>query len=479
MKCINCQTDNKYQERTENGSKCKQCGHPFCFEPKDGGLFSDTHFLNSLKFTSSEGNNFFTRKQFAYTLENRLFAKMNYGLGGYIFAFLFLSPFLIFGVGGFLVLLLFVLVSLYTLLNFVPLSAMINIINYMEALIDHTPIFILILVVSLAYISVHCIFSAIMAIKLSKSPENSPKHRQQHMAWVKVLIGGELLLSIILLLTWSFDSNRSQDVGLVVFILFLIGIMIGSYLMYLAWQISRNRINPGTLFPHKTKDLDRWIEQWARINGTIDKLLPSPKDESAEAFMSPEIVNYSFDRLIVCDTSTLAQFLLANNIHIDHQCAILSITGYPQTVFSTILEMVKSNPNLAVYTLHDASPRGVSLVHHLRSSRQWFLGSQVVICDMGLKPSHVLANPNLYIRKSTESKQQAQSLPQPVRQTLSADELAWLDQGLFVELESFTPKKLLQIVRQTLTLNRTEWQNENFMGATETEIAIYSSASFG
>ena len=35
-----------------------------------------------------------------------------------------------------------------------------------------------------------------------------------------------------------------------------------------------------------------------------------------------------------------------------------------------------------------------------------------------------------------------------MRQNLSAEELEWLELGNFVELESFTPRRLLQIVSQ-------------------------------
>jgi hypothetical protein len=46
--------------------------------------------------------------------------------------------------------------------------------------------------------------------------------------------------------------------------------------------------------------------------------------------------------------------------------------------------------------------------------------------------------------------QSARQLPDAVRQGLTAEELAWLDAGSFVELESFTPQKLLRVVNYGL-----------------------------
>lgn len=77
---------------------------------------------------------------------------------------------------------------------------------------------------------------------------------------------------------------------------------------------------------------------------------------------------YTFNRLVVCDNSSVTQLLIANNFHFENNCAIVSITGYPQRIVSTIMQMLRRNPDLKVYTVDDYSPKGISLAHHLRSS---------------------------------------------------------------------------------------------------------------
>jgi hypothetical protein len=42
MKCIRCGTDNNLKDRTGNYGRCKNCEHPFVFEPNIMGKISFT-----------------------------------------------------------------------------------------------------------------------------------------------------------------------------------------------------------------------------------------------------------------------------------------------------------------------------------------------------------------------------------------------------------------------------------------------------
>ncbi len=156
----------------------------------------------------------------------------------------------------------------------------------------------------------------------------------------------------------------------------------------------------------------------------------------------------------MCDKSDIAQKLIANNFHFENNCAVLSITGYPQNIFDTVMTMLKRNPELKVYGLHDCTPRGIALTHHLKTNPNWFANSSVQIFDLGLTPQQVLGSKNLYIQSSEESAKNAQQMPSEVRSSLSATELAWLDSGKYVEIESFTPQKILQVITQGIAKSR-------------------------
>ena len=194
--------------------------------------------------------------------------------------------------------------------------------------------------------------------------------------------------------------------------------------------------------------LQGWIRRWTELNRTMGKILPPLSLAQEEAPVSEELRDYSFDRLVVCDRPEIAQMLIANNFHFENNCAVLSFNGYPQSIFTTVMEMLRRNPDLKVYALHDATPSGISLVYQLQTSANWFLSSQVAIYDLGLLPRHSFKISHIFLRKSAESAAEAKQLPAPVKEKLSAQEIAWLESGYYVPLDVFSPRKLLQVVSQ-------------------------------
>ena len=198
------------------------------------------------------------------------------------------------------------------------------------------------------------------------------------------------------------------------------------------------------------------INQWKAIN-PIAKMLPPPRhtNENANTTVSPDVSAYSFDRLVVCDRPEIAQFLIANNFHFENNCAVLSVTGYPQSIFDTIMQMLRRNPDLKVYALHDCTPRGIGLVNQLRTRPNWFQNSSVIIIDIGLLPWQIIAaGDSMLVLNSSEYARDAVQLPPEIRQNLSSEELEWLEAGNFVELESFSPQRLIQILNRGIAESR-------------------------
>jgi len=223
---------------------------------------------------------------------------------------------------------------------------------------------------------------------------------------------------------------------------------LGSYWLGISQKRRQHEI--GEIFLVNATQSNEWLQRWQRVNGTLEKLLPSPRQEALPASIDPEVSAYSFDRAIICDSDEIAQFLIANNIHFENNCAILSISGYPQSIFDTVIEMLRRNADLRVYALHNANPAGVGLVHQLRTSSNWFANQAVTIFDLGISPRQILETRDMFVQQSQTMAQSARQLPDAVRQGLTAEELAWLDAGNFVELESFRPQKLLRVVNYGL-----------------------------
>ena len=127
---------------------------------------------------------------------------------------------------------------------------------------------------------------------------------------------------------------------------------------------------------------------WQRAHGTPPGLIErreTPPPTQQRRVLESDLADYSFDRAVICDRARTVDLLLANNFHFENNCAVLSIDGYPPGPFETVRTMLKRNPKLRVFVLHDATVDGCSLAHSLASDPDWFAG-QVPVTDVGLRP---------------------------------------------------------------------------------------------
>jgi hypothetical protein len=302
----------------------------------------------------------------------------------------------------------------------------------------------------------------------SRSSNYPYKKRQKFAKNLQILGGIVLIFGIgVSLLSSSFP-------------LFLASSAIGMLSIYLGTQkIEKKPVNSQE-FTIDLNQFQGWLNTWTEIN-SMTKLLPPPRALNANTAVSPDVSAYSFDRLVVCDRPEIAQFLIANNFHFENNCAVLSITGYPQSIFDTTMEMLRRNPDLKVYALHDCTPRGIGLVDHLRTSPNWFSDSSAIIIDIGILPRQIIAaGDNIFVLNSESSARDAVQLPPAIRQDLSPEELDWLKLGNFVELESFSPQKLIQILNRGIAGSRDLGSDDSsliLLGGTDS--SIYVVDSFG
>ncbi len=445
MKCVQCATSNSLSDRTRNSGRCKQCNHPFVFEPTtvtDKKLqFTDPFFQKAIADISSQNMLFFTPKQFLYFIDKRLKPRTSASGCLWIFGYLVFEFFVVmFG-------------SMFTISFFPGIFKDSN--------------------SGLAFLLVFTIYNLCYIwsfFRNSKSPEQSIRGRINNAKNLQFL-GGMILFTGIpfSLLTNSFAGYMT--VGL---------LGLGSYWLGISQKRRQHEI--GEILSVNAAQSNEWLQRWQRVNGTLEKLLASPRQEALPASIDPEVSAYSFDRAIICDSDEIAQFLIANNIHFENNCAILSISGYPQSIFGTVIEMLQRNADLKVYALHNASPVGVGLVHQLRTSPNWFANKEVTIFDLGISPRQILETRDMFVQQSQTMAQSARQLPDAVRQGLTAKELAWLDAGNFVELESFTPQKLLRVVNYGLAQSGDPQGNDGLIlagGAAYGGGYVFVSDSFG
>ena len=438
MKCIECGIDNDLKDRTANQGSCKNCGHPFVFEPTTMGKYkiTDMMFAKAINDLSLDNTLFFTPKQLFFLLDNRLRFKL-FNIAGYVVNYIIFGFAITIGFG--------------------------NMISEYIGDISFAIVFIFYNLLCILYL-----------FNQSRSPKNNKRTRHNAS---RIL----LLLGIIVITVGIFIVRMFISVSLIKSLfVFAITAAIG----FLSIYLGRSRINQTSITQEFLLDREmfqRWLDRWQEINGDIEKLLPPPQEEISPADINPDITAYSFDRLVVCDNSKIAQILIANNFHFENNCAILSITGYPQRIFNVTMQMLGRNPNLQVYALHDCSPRGLALVHRLRNSPQWFANTDITIIDIGLTPRQIMSTKRgIFIQRTEDSALAARELSPKIHPGLSEEEIQWLESGNFVELESFTTKRLIQVLNKCIYRTSYFIEEENdFFAVDNTSGDWYLIQSFG
>jgi hypothetical protein len=300
MKCIKCGTDNKLKDRTANQGRCVKCNHPFAFEPMSMNKvkITDQLFAKTLSDISANNTLFFTPKQLFYFLNMRIVSK------SFSSVFSLLIGYLIFSI----------LIAFW--------SAQIT--------AGNQDIIALLLF----------IFNAIYIWNIFKNSDSHQLNAKSRRANARAL----QIVGIIIL-----GAGISGSILIInSFYAFTLSVVLGMVSIYLGTQQLQNSGLSTQEFLFSQNEFENWIERWRQINGLIVKILPSPREDNTLTTFNPDVTAYSFDRLIVCDRATIAQLLIANNFHFENNCAILSITGYPQGIFETMMQMLRRNPDLKV-----------------------------------------------------------------------------------------------------------------------------------
>jgi hypothetical protein len=408
VKCIRCNTDNNLKDRTANMGRCSSCNHPFAFEPtamSENTKLTDPFFEKVITDLSANNTLFFTPRQFYYLLDKRLRSRLSKtdimtnpvgGIGCGIFLVVFLAIF-IHGMFG------------------LPFE------------------FIIPILINLVFVI------GIWSIAASAvSPYLNRRIRQRSI----------LPLSIMAALITLFGFSIRTP------ILKVASISLGLGTIWLSRDLQRKQRKIFDKFLVEQPQFDEWLNKWNSINNQPEKILPPPQTGSLPAAPNPEVTAYSFDRVVVCDNPNIAQLLISNNFHFENNCAILAIDRYPQSIFETTMAMLRRNPDLKVYALHDCSPEGLQLIHRLRAEEIWFPDSAIPIIDVGILPRQIMYNLDVMTPQSTESAQLSQRLDAPIRNNLMPEELVWLDAGCYLELEFFSPQKLIQILQRAINESR-------------------------
>jgi hypothetical protein len=202
-----------------------------------------------------------------------------------------------------------------------------------------------------------------------------------------------------------------------------------------AW-LSREK--PAGYLPTSREDVHQALARWCEVHGKPRGLIEKRARASApyrDRVSDEELLGYSFDRALICDRPEIVDFFIANNFHFENNCAILGFNKYPEDVFEVVLRMLRNNPKLLVFALHDATMKGCGMAYTLANQDEWFKG-RAKITDVGLRPEHADFFPGL--EEPTE--QRGYFGP-----GMSDSETAWLSRNL-LSLEVIPPSQLIKRV---------------------------------
>lgn len=137
-----------------------------------------------------------------------------------------------------------------------------------------------------------------------------------------------------------------------------------------------------------------YLERWRIAHGKPRGIIDTRSSVNPPRAIPSELLDYSFDRALICDRDDIVDFFIANNFHFENNCAILGFNRYPIHAFDAVLTMLRRNPRLIVVALHDATPQGCAMAQVLAQSESWFKGRARVV-DVGLRPEHAKHFPGL------------------------------------------------------------------------------------
>jgi hypothetical protein len=208
-----------------------------------------------------------------------------------------------------------------------------------------------------------------------------------------------------------------------------------------------------------------YLGRWRAVHGDVPGLLSRRELALPDAprEVPADVAAFSFDRAVVTDRWETAAMLVANRFHFEHNCAVLSLDGFPGPVAGTVMTMLRRNPGLTVLALHDASPAGCMLPLQLRAPA-WFPDTSVRIVDVGLRPAHVrqLGMPALDDRWNPEGTglvlapglqvmetREPEGEDQPrLAEVLPPEDVAWLARRQVGELAALRPAQVMRALYQ-------------------------------
>ncbi|HMK36625.1 MAG TPA: hypothetical protein VK463_16245 [Desulfomonilaceae bacterium] len=160
----------------------------------------------------------------------------------------------------------------------------------------------------------------------------------------------------------------------------------------------------------------------------------------------PDLADYGLTRLLVCTDPHIATMLIANHMHMELGCAILSMSD-ALPLPDMICAMLARAADSQVYVLHDSDLHGIMLFRHARVRLQ--LPEPVTALEVGLRPFQCLKMHLFFHRTDSWAHDEI-----PVPSDCTVFEKAWMKAGLKTEIACIPPVALFRLLRRRLISGR-------------------------
>jgi len=131
-------------------------------------------------------------------------------------------------------------------------------------------------------------------------------------------------------------------------------------------------------------EMVRGAEWAAGLPGLLPAPAPGVPTISGPA-REPDLYDYALPRLLICQDRAIAQMLLANHVHLEAACPVLSAED-DLPLDSRLVAGLERAGGATVHVLHDASPAGIALPGRVREALRQVSARARVGSGPGLAP---------------------------------------------------------------------------------------------
>jgi len=136
-------------------------------------------------------------------------------------------------------------------------------------------------------------------------------------------------------------------------------------------------------------DIKGLVSRWQQAGKPLDNMIERPGlHEPPPNWPEDDIYDYGVERLMIVDRDELVDLFVLNGLHTSERALILAESGYPRYLQIQAGRALRDNPNVPVFLLHGADPRGRHMKGRIRDLA-WLPVNRHPVIDLGFGPDDV------------------------------------------------------------------------------------------